>query len=818
MWIKKIKFDDFIIFKNQAFWFTPGLNLIYGPNEAGKTSLLEGIKWSLFGKKGRKKLKNKIEITLVLSEGKEIIINDGLPFFLNMGVDLFENIYFVHTAELDFKEPKRFLTHLKAKLLNLDLLEQAKSEIKELIGKDLQVLNQRILKTGLINERIKGLKEERDQLEHERKLYIEIRTMEHNKRTLEAEERQLKQALSRWEEKNALLQQILKKRTLLERYKRCQALEGYFRERERLEEKLKVLSAFSEEDGERLKEFQVRQASLNQKMQEKKNRLKELTRELQEIQQKKTGLKEEIAQITLNLEKQKIRAGQYAHFNVQTLEEIKKVSERKKFLNENKEKIAQELRHVQNAYFTIQKDIESAKDKIISKSVQIKKLFYFCVAGFGLGLFSFILSFWFVPSIFLGLLCLLGTGFGGYQWFKGKKIIRQLELGLNNKLTQINAMDAQQKEKQAQLEEIKKEIVQCETNCFKFCQEARVKDLVTYEIRLKEKTEINQAIKENEQILKQKKEILAGINQAIERLDEKIAKIKREKEEIENSSEQIKKEINSILAKAGVEGISIYLSKLEEKKKLIAQKITLTKAIETSEIKDPQLELATLTRELAILQHLPENLENEFEIKKRIEELQSKLKAVSNEINQLMGRIETIRQNLSLPEAGVLNRLYLVKTKLKELETERKQWLGVYQILLDIEARAGESLVEIFKRASNWFAFVTDNRWKGVVLEKENIYALKNKQKLSVEQLSSGTRDQLYFAVRLAMAQAIMPKGFFLLLDDPFLTCDKERTKRLLHLLDQLAKHCQIILATKESWLKEAMRKGINIITLDSNS
>jgi len=33
-----------------------------------------------------------------------------------------------------------------------------------------------------------------------------------------------------------------------------------------------------------------------------------------------------------------------------------------------------------------------------------------------------------------------------------------------------------------------------------------------------------------------------------------------------------------------------------------------------------------------------------------------------------------------------------------------------------------------------------------------------------------------------------------------------------------LAKHCQIILATKESWLKEAMRKGINIITLDSNN
>jgi len=280
MWIKKIRFDDFIIFKDQEFQFTPGLNLIYGPNEVGKTSLLEGIKWGLFGKKGRKKLKNRIEITLILPDGKEIIINDGVPSFLNMGMDLFENIYFVHTAELDFREPKRFLTHLKAKLLDLDLLEQAKSEIKELIGKDLQILSQRIFKKGIINEEMKKLEGEKDQLDQQKRLYIEIRTMEHKKRTLEAEETRLKQA---------------------------------FRRVKRLEEKLKVLSTFMEEDGQRLRELQAKRASLNQKIEEIKNRLKELTLELQEIQQKKTQLQEEIGQITLSLEKQKIRAGQYAH-------------------------------------------------------------------------------------------------------------------------------------------------------------------------------------------------------------------------------------------------------------------------------------------------------------------------------------------------------------------------------------------------------------------------------------------------------------------------------------------------------------------------
>ncbi len=126
----------------------------------------------------------------------------------------------------------------------------------------------------------------------------------------------------------------------------------------------------------------------------------------------------------------------------------------------------------------------------------------------------------------------------------------------------------------------------------------------------------------------------------------------------------------------------------------------------------------------------------------------------------------------------------------------------MYQVFLDIEKKAEEILKDVFKKASAWFAYITNNCWQGLKLKNGNIQAIKEGRAYSLNQLSSGTKDQLYLAVRMAMAQAVKPKGAFLLLDDPFLTCDQGRTLRLLKVIKELARQCQIILATKETWLK----------------
>ncbi len=68
---------------------------------------------------------------------------------------------------------------------------------------------------------------------------------------------------------------------------------------------------------------------------------------------------------------------------------------------------------------------------------------------------------------------------------------------------------------------------------------------------------------------------------------------------------------------------------------------------------------------------------------------------------------------------------------------------------------------------------------------------------LDALRLSSGTRDQLYFALRLAVCQVLSGKESVpLILDDPFLTWDSKRMERGLWLLQSLAKERQIILFT----------------------
>lgn len=66
---------------------------------------------------------------------------------------------------------------------------------------------------------------------------------------------------------------------------------------------------------------------------------------------------------------------------------------------------------------------------------------------------------------------------------------------------------------------------------------------------------------------------------------------------------------------------------------------------------------------------------------------------------------------------------------------------------------------------------------------------------LSVLRLSTGARDQLYFALRLAVCRVLLPEQDPppLVLDDPFLSFDDERTARALELLSRFAKNRQVI-------------------------
>src|SRR5690606_18888897 len=65
----------------------------------------------------------------------------------------------------------------------------------------------------------------------------------------------------------------------------------------------------------------------------------------------------------------------------------------------------------------------------------------------------------------------------------------------------------------------------------------------------------------------------------------------------------------------------------------------------------------------------------------------------------------------------------------------------------------------------------------------------------SVAQLSQGTQDQLYLALRLAIADLVGGEvPLPLILDDPFVHCDADRLARIQEALRQAARERQIIL------------------------
>ncbi len=817
MRIKSIRLCHYPSFSDSTFYFAPGLNLIYGPNEAGKTTLLSSITLALFGtSKARLDKKVQAEVVLVLPDGKEINIKNGKPAIMDMSLFLFENIFFVRTGELEFERRSQFLSHLKAKLLDASALGLAKERIKEFIGKELRQIGEKNIRSkGKLLEEKEGLEQEKVALEEQKEIYLEIRHLEEEKKRLFQTEEELKNVLAQWEEKEKLLEKVLKKRSLLERLRRCEELDTQRHRLKQLEKELAVLKEFKEEEAGQLNLLQEQVQRIGQKIEAVQQQLKEVLREIEEKKEKMAGLESLITKLKLSWEREKIKLQAYGHITIERWEILKGLLKEQDYLKKRKIQIEDKCKAYKTAYTKLKAETEDLKEEIKRRKKENKRaknLFSLClILGLGLG----ILGIYFKPILWVIPVSVLGVGFGGYKWWQGKKELNKLRMLEAQKQTEYEQKNLILAEEEKELAQIAQQLETCAQRLRQMYQEAGVRDEEAYTQALKEKEELNKGLERLRQQWQQKEEGLRVIKQTLEVLKEKKEHLQTEKERLTQMLEEKKAEISRILQRVGVEAISIYQAKWQEKKELMAQINALRTSLEESEIKDIGSEISALKKELLLLEDVPERLPEETEIKTKVKALRQDLKTVSDKLNQLEGELRQLKKRISMPESALLNRLYLVEQRLKEIEQEKEEWLGVYQVFLDIEKKAEEMLKDVFKKASSWFAYITNNCWQGLKLKNGNIQAIKEGRAYSLNQLSSGTKDQLYLAVRMAMAQAVKPKGAFLLLDDPFLTCDQGRTLRLLKVIKELARQCQIILATKETWLKAFLEQEVNVITLN---
>src|SRR5699024_3419468 len=97
-----------------------------------------------------------------------------------------------------------------------------------------------------------------------------------------------------------------------------------------------------------------------------------------------------------------------------------------------------------------------------------------------------------------------------------------------------------------------------------------------------------------------------------------------------------------------------------------------------------------------------------------------------------------------------------------------------------------------------YFNFLTDNTYHKVDWDG-NILQVVDQQGdcYQIEQLSSGTREQLYYAIRLAFIDETAPHFQFpLIIDDAFVNFDQIRRARAYELLNEFSKNHQVIYFT----------------------
>ena len=212
--------------------------------------------------------------------------------------------------------------------------------------------------------------------------------------------------------------------------------------------------------------------------------------------------------------------------------------------------------------------------------------------------------------------------------------------------------------------------------------------------------------------------------------------------------------------------------------------------------------LKRLTDEAEQLQSREAELSKEIETGQRLQwELEQKLERLSTCRSEAEGLKHVLTENERIQEE--LDALDLAQDTLNRLSSTIRDSFGLY----------------LNKTASELIAGITGGIYTSMSIDQDlNIFMNTPSHLVPVEQVSSGTMDQIYLAVRLAAAKLVQTEGeqMPLIFDDSFALYDDERLKTALKWLSKTFKG-QIILFTchqREAQLLTANQVDFHYLTL----
>lgn len=278
------------------------------------------------------------------------------------------------------------------------------------------------------------------------------------------------------------------------------------------------------------------------------------------------------------------------------------------------------------------------------------------------------------------------------------------------------------------------------------------------------------------------------------------------------------------------------LEKLEEQRSLLQQR---QQAVADSE----QRLRATLADLLTVVQKWDTSVHTPTDVRRFVQQMTQRREELTEEIRQAQadalhaqtpdadGSAARLQQQIAQVQGqlAALGGAEDAPQRIARKQEQLHRLQGEYDSLalaLDVLRSANTTLQnrfspELGRRAAEIFADMTGSPWSHILLDREfrlSAEAGSDPTRRSVQLLSSGTADQLYLAVRLAICEMVLPaeQNAPLILDDALLTFDDERLHKTLDYLVRLGEQRQILLFSCQSREADylASRSGVHILNL----
>lgn len=220
---------------------------------------------------------------------------------------------------------------------------------------------------------------------------------------------------------------------------------------------------------------------------------------------------------------------------------------------------------------------------------------------------------------------------------------------------------------------------------------------------------------------------------------------------------------------------------------------------------------------------------NEMEIKKienNLQDLESEINILKEEINKIKNNISYIEGEINNSEnihADIINfesKLSQIKENIINLNKRRKALKLLEEMLFSINKKNDDIFQSLSKEARILYNHITEKNLSddGIIMsgfDKDKIMVADKQNKIrNIEFLSSATRDAVYIAMRLSILTKIHQAGRLILLDDPFITFDNNRTKEALSFIKEYSKNYNIpvVIFTKDTFTRDFMSGYKDII------